>query len=340
MLNILNTSAGNWELPEPSAKFSAKHSADDLRVWEDLRPRIASIAEHNNWTKAETGRRIGMAESSFHQWLSGNLLGALENQNAMVQRWLDAVEDRSGLEAIMPESPPFLKTRAAVEIHRTLTLAQALPGFVTITLDAGRGKTVACREYQRIRPHVHLVTLHPKVKTVHGAMNQLARKMSVRVFNQAELVDTIGERLAAGGDGALLIVDEAQHADTESVNQFRYFSDNWKIGVALVGNAEIRKRMAQGGSNAASRDQILRRIDKNLKRDPGREQDVRAFIDAWGITEPSCVKFLFGIGMKGGALGQIDRTIRIAYMAGLGDGGTLERKHLEAAWKNRDVEDI
>lgn len=340
MLNILTASGGNWDLPEPNAKFTAKHSAEDLQLWDELRPRVADIARQNNWTKAETGRRIGMAESSFHQWFSGSLLGALENQNSMVQRWLDAVDDRSGLEAIMPESPHFLKTRAAIEIHRTLMLAQTLPGFVTITLEAGRGKTMACREYQRSRPHVHLVTLHPKVKTVHGAMNQLARKLAVRVFNQAELVETIGERLAGSGDGALLIVDEAQHADSETVNQLRYFSDNWKIGLALVGNAEIRKRMAQGGTNAASRDQILRRIDKNLKRDPGREHDVRAFIDAWGITDPSCVKFLFGIGMKGGALGQIDRTIRIAYMAGLGDSGSLQRKHLEAAWRNRDVEDI
>ncbi|MCK3776452.1 AAA family ATPase [Ensifer sesbaniae] len=341
MLEILNsTPTGNWDLPEPSAKFTAKHPADDLTVWEELRERVAKLARQQSWTKAEVARRMGMADSSFHQWLSGNLLGVLENQNSIALRWLDAVEESAGMAAVMPSSPAFLKTRAAVEIHATLLLAQTMSGFVTITLDAGRGKTMACREYQRVKPHVHMVTLNPKVKTVHGAMNQLSRKLAVRVFNQAELVETIGERLSRGSDGALLIIDEAQHADTESVNQFRYFSDNFKVGVALVGNAEIRRKMSQGGINAASRDQILSRIDKNLKKDPGREADVRAFVEAWGIHDPSCIKFLVGLGLKGGALRQVDRTIKIAHLAMHGSGEPLQLKHLQAAWRNRDVEDI
>ncbi|MFB2553371.1 AAA family ATPase [Ensifer soli] len=264
----------------------------------------------------------------------------LDNQNAIVRRWLDAVEESAGLMAGMPDSPMFFKTRAAVAIHETLKLAQTMRGFVTVTLDAGRGKTVACREYQRTRPHVHMVTLHPKVKTVHGAMNQLARRLSVRVFNQAELVEMIGERLSRGGEQALLIIDEAQHADGESVNQFRYFSDVFNIGLALVGNSEIRKKMAQAGAHAASRDQIVSRLDKNLKRDPGRAEDVRDFIAAWGIDDADCIRFLTALGMKGGALRQIDRTIKIAHLAMQGSGEPLQRKHLEAAWRNRDVEDI
>ena len=37
MLNILNTSGGGWDLPEPNAKFTAKHSAEDLHAWEEMR---------------------------------------------------------------------------------------------------------------------------------------------------------------------------------------------------------------------------------------------------------------------------------------------------------------
>ena len=340
MIDLMSASSNTkWAQPEPSPRFLAKHSPDDVGVWRDLRSRVVDIAAVNGWTKAETGRRLGLKESTFSQWLSGTLEGVLENTNTPVMRWLDASEESAGIVSALPESPAFFLTNAAAEIHNTLHLAQTLPGFVTITLDAGRGKTFACEEFKRGRPTVHMVTLHEKACTVTGAINILARQMGVRVFNQGEVVEIIGEKLKRSGN-SLLIVDEAQHADRRAVNQFRHFSDLYKTGVALVGNAEIRRRINQEGPNAASRDQIISRIDKNLKRDPHRAVDVRAFIDAWGVTDASCVKFLTGLGLKGGALRQIDRTIKIACLAARCEPEVLEKKHLEAAWQNRDVEDV
>ncbi|PZU18931.1 MAG: DNA transposition protein [Shinella sp.] len=340
MIDLMSASSNaKWPQPEPSPRFLAKHSPDDVSAWRDLRSRVVDIAAVNGWTKAETGRRLGLKESTFSQWLSGTLEGVLENTNTPVMRWLDASEESAGIVSALPESPAFFLTHAAADIHNTLYLAQTLPGFVTITLDAGRGKTFACEEFKRGRPTVHMVTLHEKACTVTGAINILARQMGVRVFNQGEVVEIIGEKLKRSGN-SLLIVDEAQHADRRAVNQFRHFSDRYNTGVALVGNAEIRRRINQEGPNAASRDQIISRIDKNLKRDPHRAVDVRAFIDAWGVTDASCVKFLTGLGLKGGALRQIDRTIKIACLAARCEPEALEKKHLEAAWRNRDVEDV
>lgn len=340
MIDLMGASPNTkWPQPEPSARFLAKHSPEDVAVWRDLRSRVVDIAAKAGWTKTETGKRIGLADSTFSQWLSGTLEGILENASTPVMRWLDATEESAGIVSALPESPAFFMTNAAAEIHKTLFLAQTLPGFVTITLDAGRGKTAACEEFRRGKPTIHMVTLHEKASTVTGAINMLARQMGVRVFNQGEVVEIIGEKLKRSGN-SLLIVDEAQHADRRAVNQFRHFSDRYRTGVALVGNADIRRRINQEGPNAASRDQIVSRIDKNLKRDPGRAEDVRAFIEAWGVTDASCVKFLTGLGMKGGALRQIDRTIKIACLAAERNAGQLERKHIEAAWRNRDVEDI
>lgn len=329
-----------WARPEPVAEFVAKHSAEEVNEWRGLRDRVVELAQRQGWNKAEVSRRAGMKDSTFSQWLSGKLLGVLSNQNRPIALWLDAVEESAGLASAVASSPRFIQTRAAKEIFETLLLAQITAGFVTVTLDAGRGKTTACRFFRDTRPHVYLVTLNPKVKSVSGALNLLALQLGVRVFNPAELVEAIGGRLARGGDQALLIVDEAQHADAETVNQLRYFSDNFRVGLALVGNSEIRKRLAGSGVTAASRDQVVSRIDKNLKRDPGREEDVRTFIQAWGITEPACVKFLFSIGMKGGALRQIDRTIKIASLLNRGSDAPLDLASLQAAWRNRDVEDL
>lgn len=331
--------SNKWPQPEPTARFVAKHPPQDVVAWRELRERVVDIAARMGWTKAETGKRIGLADSTFSLWLSGTLEGVLDNQNTTVSRWLDAAENAAIVSSILPSSPEFFMSKAATEIHSTLTLAQTISGFVTITFDAGRGKTSACEEYRRTRPHVYMVTLHEKSTTVTGAMNVLARQFGVRVFNQGEIVEVIGERLKRSGS-SLLIVDEAQHADGRSVNQFRHFSDQYKTGVALVGNAEIRRRIVQGGTTASSRDQIVSRIDKNLKTDPGRSEDVAEFINAWGIVDPACVKLLAGIGLKGGALRQIDRTIKIACLAARCKPSELLKKNIEAAWRNRDVEEM
>lgn len=340
MNDMTGASLTKWHQPEPTPKFLAKHPANDVETWRDLRSQVVDLAAIQGWSKAETGRRIGMPESTFSQWLSGTLDGVLDNANTPVAKWLETVAEHALMASGLPTSPSFIRTRAAIEIHATLQLAQLVSGLVTITLDTGRGKTFACNAYRNSRPHVHMVTLNPKVKSVHGALSLLSRSLGVRVFNPAELVDTIGQRLSRSNSEALLIIDEAQHADAESVNQFRYFSDIYKVGIALVGNAAIRHKMAAGEGTANSRDQILRRVAKNLKKDPGREEDVRAFIEAWGIAEPSSVKYLIGIGMKGGSLGQIDQTVKMAHLLIRGTNEKLERKHLEAAWKNRDVEDF
>lgn len=219
MNHIVGTSpsASRWQQPEPSAKFLAKHSSEDVGIWRDLRSRITEIAGKAGWTKAETGKRIGLADSTFSQWLSGTLEGILDNANTPVMRWLDANEETSVIAATVPRSPGFFMTAAAAAIHHTLFLAQTLPTFATITLDAGRGKTFACEEFKRDKPTVHIVTLHEKACTVTGAINMLARQLGVQVFNQGVVVEVIGEKLRRSGN-SLLIVDEAQHADRRAVN--------------------------------------------------------------------------------------------------------------------------
>jgi hypothetical protein len=58
------------------------------------------------------------------------------------------------------------------------------------------------------------------------------------------------------------------------------------------------------------------------------------------VTDPECTRLLTGIGLKGGALGQIDKTMKLASMIALGDNREVGIRDIEAAWKNRDVEDM
>ena len=47
-----------------------------------------------------------------------------------------------------------------------------------------------------------------------------------------------------------------------------------------------------------------------------------------------------GIGNKGGAIRQIEKTVKLAMMMSMGNQEELSLRHLQAAWANRDVEDM
>lgn len=338
-VSTIQAKATAWDRPvtPPDASLTNR-TREDIQLWWLLVDRVMATAQQMGFTKAEVARRVGMAEGTFSQWFSGKYTGRLDSQNQLVSRWLDAVDEASSLAETIPVSPGFMKTRASTEILGTLVWAQTASDFVTVTMGAGIGKTATCRHYRDTRPNVFMATMSPHTKTVHAMLVELAEELEVMIHNPAKLGRAIGRKLERTG-GALLIVDEAQNLVDDAINQLRHFSDLHGCGIALVGNEEIYGRLAkkQDGPSYA---QIKRRIGKRLRRAKAPLDDIQMFIGAWGVTEPEAVKFLTGIGMKGGALGQIDKTMKLATMDALGRGEVVKVEHIRRAWQQRDVEDI
>lgn len=335
------TSNPGWTQPVPEPAFLEKH-ADDIDDWMQLRDQVTEIAIDNGWTKAEVTRRSGMKETTFSQWFSGNYPGVLANQNKTIRIWVDAYLEAMATPQI-PQSPSFLRTRMANEITQTLQWAQMTADLVMITVPAGSGKTYACRHYRATHPHVFMATISPHTRSVHGMLVEIAAELDVLEHNPARLTRAIGAKLGrlAGvtAIGSLLIVDEAQNLVDDAINQLRYFSDIYQCGIALVGNEEVYTRFA-AQERGKSYAQLKRRVGKHLKRAKPYAEDIQSFISAWGVSDSAATRLLTGIGLKGGALGQIDKTMKLASMIALGEEREVTVRDIEAAWKNRDVEDM
>lgn len=334
---------GNWSIPTPSSDFIAKHPVPDVDEWRGLIARVVDLATAQGWTKTEVAKRTNIAEGTFSQWASGKYTGVLAPYNASVSAWLLAVEESASMAAQIPTSRPFLKTSVAVDVMETLLWAQVTGGFVSITLPAGCGKSFTCRHVMATRPNVYMATLSPSTKTVHGMLVEVAEQLEVHEHNPAKLARAIARKLQRGGENSLLIIDEAQNALPDVINQLRGFSDvpTRNVGVALVGNEETAMGFIKDtGRSIASRAQVLSRFDKRVTLVRNPEDDALKLIAAWEIVEPKMVQFLIGLSMKPGALRQIDRTMKLASMYATGEGTDVALKHLQAAWKNRNVGDI
>lgn len=334
----LNTSPA-WERPVRGPELKSNRTQVDVEMWWTLVDRVIDVAASNGWSKSEIARRSGMPSGTFSQWFSGSYAGRLDQQNEIIARWLEAIEDQAGFAAAIPISPAFLKLRITNDILDTLRWAQMAPDLVAITIAAGNGKTKACQHYAATTPHVYMSTISPNTKTVHGMLVELCAALDVTEHNPAKFVRAIGNKLQRIGSGTLLIIDEAQNLVDDAINQLRHFVDVHGCGIALVGNDEIYARFTKK-TDGPSFAQLKSRLGKRLQRAKPIDADLRAYIAAWNVTDPDSVKLLIGIGQKAGALRQVDKTMKLASMLALGAGEEVGLRHIKAAWQNRDVEDL
>lgn len=330
----------SWNFPTPAPEFVQRHPADDIEHWRKLLNRVIDAAQANSWNKAEVARRAGIKDGTFSQWSNGNYPGVLANINEQVSNWLEALEESASIAARIPVSPGFVKTNVGQDIFNVLMFTQMTAGFTAVTLPSGSGKTTTARHFCDTRPHAWLATISPNTKTVHGMLVELAAELDVQEHNPTRLARAIGRKLQRIGDGTLLVIDEAQNLVPDAVNQIRHFVDIYKCGVTLLGNEDTAVSFIKDKGSVASRAQVATRFDRRLKREKDPVADAALLIRAWNIENDDCVTFLHNIATKPGALRNIDRTIKAALMAALGDGQDLTLSHLIAAWRNRDMGEI
>lgn len=330
----------SWALPQPPAEFQEGEGRTpaDVAAWRDLIARVADVAIQNNWTKADVGRRVGMGSSTFSMWFTGTYTGRFDTQNAKVAAWLSTVDEMQAIAATIPVSPAFVKTSISNEITDMLATAQMMPGMVMVSAAAGMGKTMTARRYRNSHANVFMATLSPHTKTVHGMLTEIADAIDVAERNPGRLVRPIGKRLQRTGAGTLLIIDEAQNAVDDAINQLRHFLDNYDCGIALLGNEETYARFSGSWMESGKYGQLRRRIFKRIRRMAPSQADIERIIRAWDVTDEKMTAFLTGVGQKPGSFGQIDMTVKLAKIIALGENRPLTLGDLKLAWANRDVE--
>ncbi|WP_155481415.1 AAA family ATPase [Rhodoplanes serenus] len=324
-----------WGAPrsEPAA------SPEALARWTAVRDQVRALALREGWSKSEVSRRSAVPLGTLSPWYDGTYTGQLGAVTERVEKWLAAIEEVRSRAATIPEAPGYVPTPTSQAVIDTLLYAQMMPEMVIVTLGAGMGKTTTARHFADTRPNVFVVTMRPTTANPHSMLQELAAALDVSERNPGRLDRSIGQRLKRNGRHTLLIVDEAQNLSDLSINQLRYFLDEYGCGIALLGNDEVFSRFGRGEPKPGH-GQIHRRIGKRVHRLSPQTADVEALLDAWSIEDGEARRLLHGIAKKPGALGQVDKTIRLAAMLAAGGGQPLAVDHVRAAWADRSGEDV
>lgn len=307
------------------------HPADDEP--RDLIAEVVALqARDSNLTQAEIARQSGVGASRLNQWLRGAYAGDRGKLETEIIRWIDSYQQRQLESKALPAAPSWITTPSSERVLAALSYAQVAADIVLIYGGAGLGKTSATREYARINPQVHVATMSPAAAGVVPALEEVAESLGIKASGGAARIHRAVIRALSGSYG-LLIVDEAQHLNTQALDQMRSIHDTAGVGVALVGNEQVYTAMT-GGTRAAYLDRLYSRVGKRVHLAHATKGDVDALIAAWEFRGSGCRQLLHDIAAKPGGLRGLTKCLRLASMFAAGRDEAPNCDDIKAAWRD------
>ncbi len=231
--------------------------------------------------------------------------------------------------------PKFVETPTAKKIYALLKYTSALSDVGVIYGGAGIGKTRCLREYAETQPNVWFVTMSSVTASMAACLEEIALALGLKGFSgrasrlQREIVKRLDDV-----EGGVVIVDEAQHLFLGSLEAIRSIHDSTDIGLILSGNESVYSRLSAGGTRAAAFAQLFSRIGKRLYLSRSLPGDATALARSFGVNGERELKLCEEIAKAPGALRGVTKTLRLASVLARQDGGQVNLKNIEAAWRD------
>lgn len=298
---------------------------------DELRAAVREAIAEDGATVAGFARSAGGVVATFAAWLNGTYAGNNVRQAQLAKTYLASRAAKVATRAQMPQRSAFVLTPSAKAFMQLLSQAQYAPDMVTLVGVPGVGKTEAAREYARRNSNVFMLTASPMMRGPYALLSALSDVMGVREASPLRQPRAIANMIR--GKTPLIIIDEAQHVGMQALDQIRSLHDDPDVqcGIALLGNHDVRARMAGGGKHGAHA-QLDSRFGAHINRKSTLVGDINALLDAEGIVGEEERKLLRAVAGKPGALRKMCRVLRLARVMASGqEAECLSIEHITAA---------
>lgn len=298
-----------------------------------LRADVRAIMAREGLKQTDVARGTDIPYGTLTAWLAGTYTGQTIDKAQKVAKWLASRADRKRVEAVMPDAPAFQEMPSALKMLTLLQFCQHAPDVGIIAGGAGIGKTTAALEFQRRSPNVFIVTAEPVMRSPRNFLGELSQILGLGEGVAIRQSRAIAQRLK--GASALIIVDEAQHLSTATLNQARAIHDRAQCGLVFVGNETVYSRMGDGRAEFA---QLFSRVGMRVTQQRPKDEDVAALMAAWKLDiDPKLPR---AIARKPGALRGLTKCVRLAHVIAAGQGVPVGDAHLRAAFDQIGFERI
>jgi len=286
-------------------------------------------------TGAELAKQSGIPNGTLGPFLAGKYPGRNDNIARKILAFKQKVEASKKVNDALPADPGYFETDTSVKFERLLTLAHT--GRITaIGTGPGTGKTITINEYREARSEVFVATMSPSTRSLVQMIIevQLALGMIPKRMRAADASRTVVDRLT--GRKALLVIDEANHLNYESIDELRSWHDRTGVGLCLAGNEELIREIQQGKNKDAFA-RLNSRIARVYVQQTPEADDVIAFCNGWGISDPAIREYLITIGTHrdAGGLRECKQLVEMASYIADEDGRGLALFDLQAVQRTR-----
>jgi len=291
---------------------------DEMRSWaldymEDSSPPIP---------RAQMAKKCGIPLGTLGPWLDAKYTGRNDNVARKMLAFKQKVEVSQKINDALPVNPGYFDTPTSVRFEKLLSLAHS--GRITVIgTGPGTGKTMAITEYAQKAPDVFVATMQPSTRSLGQMITEVMIAIGIlpRRLRAADASREVVKRLT--GSNALLVIDEANHLNYESIDELRAWHDRLNIGLCLAGNEELIREIQQGKNKDAFA-RLNSRIARDYEQKEPTADDVTAFCNAWGIEDKAIRSYLRKIGTHrdAGGLRECRQLIEMAsYIAADEDRG-------------------
>jgi DNA transposition AAA+ family ATPase len=151
----------------------------------------------------------------------------------------------------LPTKPGYFETPTSVHITNLLHMARR-GRVVAAATGAGLGKSETGKNFCECYPNSWIITLRPSLCSIAQVLSAVLKKLGEpRAKGSPDMLfDRICE-IVSNRHKPLLIFDELQHASTKTIDEIRSLNDETGVGVALMGNIPVLKKIEGGGRDEA-----------------------------------------------------------------------------------------
>ncbi len=312
-----------------------KESFTDAEI-QELRVQLKAYKDYGDLSWTDLHKATGVGATTLSAFVNNTYKGDNAGIAWAVNRFFLAEEARQELELKAPIVPPYQVTPTSRQMMAQLQFARR-GKLVVIAGNPGVGKTATFDQFCSQTPNAFKATMDPANRSLTSMLQAVLKscgstsKYGGRAFN---LVEAICDRL--DGMTAVIIVDEAQLLDDDSVEQLRAIHDRLKCGLCLAGNPEIMKRVQRGAKTAAFA-QIHSRVAWPAYYGNPTAADLDVIIRAWGIEKPAQDKFLRTIALQSGGLRTIAQVMEMATLTARATDEDVTLSHIKAAYQQRQL---
>lgn len=286
--------------------------------------RLLQYKEATGKTQTEIAKELDISDPQLSQFLKGTYK-APHVIIPKIERFFKFVSQKE----IAPKAPGYKKTSISNTVYNLIAYCH-IQGKIGVSYgDAGIGKTMAIREYEREHPNESIViTVSPCYASITGVNELLAEQLKIREKVARKIYGEAVYKLKRSNK--VLIIDEAQHLTVRVINHLRCMSDESGIGIAFIGNEEIYLKMR--GSGQASYAQLYSRIadNKHVLTSHVTKEDIELLFEDSELEEKA-IELLLAISRTNyGIRGAVNVFVNTAAAFGTVDGQGIAKmtKHM------------